>query len=247
MVSYSLQAAEARQRAAQRRVELEAAEREAERLAALAEREDRRREQLADAQRLEAQADALEAGPIAALRSQKAAALLASRGAERRVAKIVRSIEHQRQSATMAEDRLRSARHDGDPGELASLTRHRSELQAVIAELERGLLEARREAALQQQVVAGIEPQLGGYIQGSPAFEVQRLRGRAELLRSLDGQDEDVVRRQQEQVALARNAAGTAEVAAEAAQLRAATRAADTESRIAAWRTGQAWLPGARR
>ena len=247
VVSYSLRAAEARQRVAERRAELEDAEAEVERLEGLAAVEHRREQQQAETRLLEAQAESLDRGPIAALRSQKAAALLAIRAVERRAARISRSLEHNRQTLTLVEDRTRLARHDGDPEALASLARHRNELAAVIAELEKAEAEARRESWEHQQALAGIEPQLGGYVQGSPAFEVQRLRGRAELLRSLDGQDEDVVRRQQEQVALARNAARTAEVAAEAAQLRAATRAADTESRIAAWRTGQAWLPGARR
>ena len=247
VVSYSLQAAEARQRAADRRAELEAAEREAERLEALAEREDRRREQIAEAESLEAQARELERGPIAQLRGRKAVALFGTRSAERRVAKIARSLEHQRQSVTMAEDRLRRAARDADSEALEQLTHHRSGLEQVIAELESALLEARKEAALQQQVIAEAERQLGGYIERTPAYELHQLRKRAELLRSLDGEDEAAVRRREERAALERNQSATARAQAQASEVRAGIAAAERESRIAAWRTGQAWLPGARR
>ncbi len=245
--TYTRELEQARQRVAERRAELEAAEREAERLEALAQVEHRREEQQAEIRLLEAQARELERGPIAQLRGRKAAALLASRGAERRVAKIARSLEHQRESLTLTEDRTRLARKDGDPGELASLTRHRSELAAVISELERALAEAQQEAFGHRQRLEAIQPQLGGYVERTPAYEVQRLRGRAALLRSLDGEDEAVKRRREERDALARGEARTAQVAAEAAQRRAVARTAERESRIAAWRTGQAWLPGARR
>ena len=242
VVSYSLQAADARQRAAQRRVELEAAEREAERLEALAEREDRRRAQQAEAAQLEAQARELERGPIAQLRGRKAVALFGIRSAERRAAKIARSLEHQRESLTLTGDQLRSAARDGDSAALAGLTRHRDELQAVIAELEQGLLEARRDAALPREVIAEAERQLGGYLQGSPAFELQRLRKRAELLRSLDGEDEQAARLRLDEAFRIAHEAKSRELLAHEAQNRAVRAADERQQQAKAWRLGQPYL-----